>query len=128
MAGLTALLQAELSSEQYTENFSDLHPPLSTHEAFVESDRCYFCYDAPCVTACPTGIDIPLFIRQILADNPSGAGKTIFDENILGGMCARACPTRNAVRAGLRAQHRRGPAGQDRRTAAFCHRSQDGSR
>ncbi len=82
-----------LSSEQYTENFSDLHPPLSAHEAFVESDRCYFCYDAPCVTACPTGIDIPLFIRQILADNPSGAGKTIFDENILGGMCARACPT-----------------------------------
>ncbi len=89
-AGIAA---GRLSSEQYTENFSDLHPPLSTHEAFVESDRCYFCYDAPCVTACPTGIDIPLFIRQILADNPSGAGKTIFDENILGGMCARACPT-----------------------------------
>lgn len=74
-------------------NFADLHPPLSPHEALVAADRCYFCYDAPCVTACPTAIDIPLFIRQIMAGNPKGAGKTIFDENILGGMCARVCPT-----------------------------------
>lgn len=72
---------------------TDLHPPLNAHEASVESDRCYFCFDAPCVTACPTGIDIPLFIRQIGAGNPSGSAKTIFDENILGGMCARVCPT-----------------------------------
>lgn len=71
----------------------ELHPALSPHEASVESDRCYFCYDAPCITACPTGIDVPLFIRQIKADNPKGAGKTIFNENILGGMCARVCPT-----------------------------------
>jgi len=71
----------------------ELHPPLTTHEASVESDRCYFCFDAPCITACPTGIDIPLFIRQIKADNPKGAATTIFDENILGGMCARVCPT-----------------------------------
>ncbi len=71
----------------------ELHPPLTQHEASVESDRCYFCFDAPCITACPTGIDIPLFIRQIKADNPTGAAKTIFDENILGGMCARVCPT-----------------------------------
>ncbi len=72
---------------------TDLHPALSRHEASVESDRCYFCYDAPCVTACPTGIDVPLFIRQIQAGNRAGAAKTIFDENILGGMCARVCPT-----------------------------------
>ncbi|NND90071.1 MAG: NAD(P)-dependent oxidoreductase [Granulosicoccus sp.] len=71
----------------------DLHPPLSRHEAAVESDRCYFCYDAPCVTACPTGIDIPLFIRQISTGNPGGSARTIFNENILGGMCARVCPT-----------------------------------
>jgi len=71
----------------------DLHPPLTRHEALVESDRCYFCYDAPCVTACPTGIDIPLFIRQISTDNPGGSARTIFNENILGGMCARVCPT-----------------------------------
>lgn len=72
---------------------TDLHPPLSRHEALVESDRCYFCHDAPCVTACPTGIDIPLFIRQIGTDNPKGSARTIFNENILGGMCARVCPT-----------------------------------
>ncbi|MEM6667070.1 MAG: NAD(P)-dependent oxidoreductase [Pseudomonadota bacterium] len=82
-----------LSADAYIENFSDIHPPLARHEAFVEADRCYFCYDAPCITACPTSIDIPLFIRQIQADSPKGAAKTIFDQNILGGMCARVCPT-----------------------------------
>ncbi len=59
----------------------------------MEADRCYFCYDAPCMNACPTGIDIPLFIRQIATRNPNGSAKTIFSENILGGMCARVCPT-----------------------------------
>ena len=82
-----------LSPAQYQANFGDLHPPLDHHEALVESDRCYFCYDAPCMQACPTSIDIPLFIRQIGNGNPLGAAKTIFDQNILGGMCARVCPT-----------------------------------
>ncbi|MEO6395551.1 MAG: NAD(P)-dependent oxidoreductase [Devosia sp.] len=82
-----------LAPEQYAENFADLHPPLDRHEAFVEADRCYFCYDAPCQTACPTSIDIPLFIREVLGDNPLGAAETIFEQNILGGMCARVCPT-----------------------------------
>lgn len=74
-------------------NFSDLHPAFDRHEALVASDRCYFCHDAPCMTACPTAIDIPLFIRQISTGNAVGAAKTIFDQNILGGMCARVCPT-----------------------------------
>jgi glutamate synthase (NADPH/NADH) small chain len=82
-----------LSAEAYADNFGDLHPPLDHHEALVESDRCYFCYDAPCMQACPTTIDIPMFIRQIGNGNPLGAAKTIFDQNILGGMCARVCPT-----------------------------------
>ena len=82
-----------LAPEQYAENFADLHPPLTRHEAFVEADRCYFCYDAPCLNACPTSIDIPLFIREISTDNPLGAAETIFEQNILGGMCARVCPT-----------------------------------
>ena len=82
-----------MASQNFEQLQQDLHPPLTAHEASVESDRCYFCYDAPCVTACPTGIDIPLFIRQISTDNPGGSAKTIFNENILGGMCARVCPT-----------------------------------
>ncbi|MBK8457189.1 MAG: NAD(P)-dependent oxidoreductase [Phyllobacteriaceae bacterium] len=82
-----------LSAEDYAINFSDLHPPLSAHEARVEADRCYFCHDAPCMTACPTSIDIPLFIRQIVVGNPLGAAKTILSQNIMGGMCARVCPT-----------------------------------
>jgi len=82
-----------LGPEEYADNFADLNPPLGRHEALVEADRCYFCYDAPCQSACPTEIDIPLFIREIAADNPLGAARTIFDQNILGGMCARVCPT-----------------------------------
>ena len=82
-----------LPKSRYAEHFTDLHPPLTAHEALVESDRCYFCHDAPCQTACPTAIDVPLFIRQIMAGNPEGAARTIFDENIMGGMCARVCPT-----------------------------------
>jgi glutamate synthase (NADPH/NADH) small chain len=82
-----------LDPARYAENFSDLHPPLDDHEALVEADRCYFCYDAPCMNACPTEIDIPMFIRQIATGNPIGSAKTIFDQNILGGMCARVCPT-----------------------------------
>lgn len=82
-----------LNAEQYVENFSDLHPPLSKNKAFTEADRCYFCYDAPCMDACPTSIDIPMFIRQISTDRPDNAAETIFASNILGGMCARVCPT-----------------------------------
>ena len=87
------IVPGRLEPGQYQTNFSDLHPPLDRHEAFVEADRCYFCYDAPCMNACPTSIDIPMFIRQIATDNPLGAAETIFDQNILGGMCARVCPT-----------------------------------
>ncbi|HEY8381192.1 MAG TPA: NAD(P)-dependent oxidoreductase [Microvirga sp.] len=78
---------------EYGEAFSDLHAPLDRHEARVAAERCLFCYDAPCVQACPTSIDIPLFIRQIATGNTAGAGKTILDSNIFGGMCARVCPT-----------------------------------
>ncbi|SMH50557.1 NAD(P)-dependent oxidoreductase [Mesorhizobium australicum] len=87
------IVAGRLSPAEYADNFSDLHPPLDHHEALVEADRCYFCYDAPCMQACPTSIDIPLFIRQIATGNPIGSAKTIFDQNILGGMCARVCPT-----------------------------------
>ena len=82
-----------LAADRYTENFADLHPPLDHHQALVEAERCYFCHDAPCVQACPTSIDIPMFIRQIGSENPKGAAETILKQNIMGGMCARVCPT-----------------------------------
>ncbi|MEQ3709459.1 MAG: NAD(P)-dependent oxidoreductase [Tateyamaria sp.] len=82
-----------LAAPEYDANFSDLHPALDSHEALVAADRCYFCHDAPCITACPTDIDIPLFIRQIATGTPDAAAKTILTQNIMGGMCARVCPT-----------------------------------
>ncbi len=82
-----------LSKDQIDRNFGDLHPPLSRSEALIAADRCYFCYDAPCTTACPTGIDIPGFIQKIRSDNIRGSAYTILSENIMGGMCARVCPT-----------------------------------
>ena len=87
------IVPARLDGRVLQENFADLHAPLDAHEALVAADRCYFCHDAPCITACPTTIDIPLFIRQIATGTPEAAAKTIFDQNILGGMCARVCPT-----------------------------------
>ncbi|MGR3502663.1 NAD(P)-dependent oxidoreductase [Pseudaestuariivita sp.] len=89
-AGIVA---GRLAPEELDANFGDLHPPLSGHEALVAADRCYFCHDAPCIAACPTDIDIPLFIRQIATGTPEAAAKTILSQNILGGMCARVCPT-----------------------------------
>ena len=82
-----------LSREEIARNFSELHPPLSHSEALIEADRCYFCFDAPCTTACPTDIDIPLFIQKIRSGNVRGSAHTILAENIMGGMCARVCPT-----------------------------------
>lgn len=82
-----------LPEQAYEVNFADLHPPLDAHAAQVAADRCLFCWEAPCVAACPTGIDIPLFIRQISTGNALAAAKTILDANIMGGMCARVCPT-----------------------------------
>ncbi|PKQ11889.1 MAG: dihydropyrimidine dehydrogenase [Alphaproteobacteria bacterium HGW-Alphaproteobacteria-1] len=87
------IVAGRLTPEDYARNFSDLHPPLDAHEARVEADRCYFCHDAPCITACPTSIDIPLFIRQIATGTAQAAAETILTQNILGGMCARVCPT-----------------------------------
>ncbi len=87
------VVAGRLSPAAIAENFSDLHPPLNAHEAHVAADRCYFCHDAPCMNACPTTIDIPLFIRQIATGTPEAAAKTILSQNIMGGMCARVCPT-----------------------------------
>ncbi|MGF6415605.1 NAD(P)-dependent oxidoreductase [Paraburkholderia sp. MM5482-R1] len=82
-----------LSAEQLGCNFADVAPPLSANAAVIAADRCHYCYDAPCVNACPTGIDIPGFIRKIGNGNLKGAARDILSANPLGGMCARVCPT-----------------------------------
>lgn len=87
------VVSGRLDADALSAGFADLHAPLSEHEALVAADRCYFCHDAPCITACPTDIDIPLFIRQIATGTPEAAAKSILTQNIMGGMCARVCPT-----------------------------------
>ena len=84
---------ARLAPDQYAQHFADAAPRLSRTQALVEAERCLYCFDAPCTTACPTGIDVPSFIRRISDDNLRGAAKTILDANPLGGTCARVCPT-----------------------------------
>src|SRR5499427_2866287 len=83
----------KLPLEQLEKNFADINPPLTPSQALEEGSRCLFCHDAPCIKACPTGIDVPQFIRQILTGNLRGSAKTILEANILGQSCARVCPT-----------------------------------
>ena len=82
-----------LSGPELARNFCDAHPPMNLAQARIEADRCYYCYDAPCQSACPTGIDVPSFIQRIADGNLRGAAHTILEANPLGGMCARVCPT-----------------------------------
>src|ERR1700750_2939041 len=82
-----------LSTDQYEENFSDIHPSFETHNAaLVEANRCLFCYDAPCTKSCPTEINVPRFIKQITTEDIKGAARTIFSSNIMGAGCSRVCP------------------------------------
>ncbi|MFT5711687.1 MAG: dihydropyrimidine dehydrogenase (NAD+) subunit PreT [Glaciecola sp.] len=82
--------QQQLALDQM---FKDINPALSARQAGIESSRCYYCHDAPCIKACPSKINIPSFIASIHADDLMGAAKTIYQENIMGGSCARVCPT-----------------------------------
>jgi glutamate synthase (NADPH/NADH) small chain len=93
MKDSAAIVSGRLSPSEYQHNFDEVRPPLDRLQAAVDSSRCLFCYDAPCVEACPTGIDIPSFIRKISTGNLKGAAIDILSENIMGGMCARVCPT-----------------------------------
>ena len=79
-------------NEQANKGLAEALPPLSSHEAVVEANRCLYCYDAPCAQACPTHIDIPRFIKKIATDNLIGSARAIFEANLLGATCARVCP------------------------------------
>jgi glutamate synthase (NADPH/NADH) small chain len=93
MAEGADIASGRLPPQDYARNFDELVPPLDHDGALVEADRCYFCYDAPCIEACPTGIDIPSFIRKIATGNLKGSAIDILSANIMGGICARVCPT-----------------------------------
>ena len=87
------IINNRLTEKQYEENFADIHPPFENKTAAqVEASRCLFCYDAPCTKSCPTGIDVPKFIKQIVTDNVKGSAHTIFSSNIMGAGCSKVCP------------------------------------
>src|SRR5215470_12600866 len=81
-----------LTSEEFAQRFSEIHPPVSPQAAAVEASRCLFCFDAPCTAACPTHIDVPRFIKKIATGNLRGSALTILDANIMGLGCSRVCP------------------------------------
>ena len=81
-----------LNIEQIERNFCEIAPALTEAEAIFESNRCLYCYDAPCTRACPTHIDVPSFIKKIASGNLTGSARVIFDANPIGATCARVCP------------------------------------
>src|SRR5699024_5710650 len=87
------LLQNLLSAEDLAKNFDESKPSYNAQEALDEANRCLYCYDAPCIKACPTGIDIPGFIKKIASGNLKGSAKNIMEANPIGASCARVCPT-----------------------------------
>jgi glutamate synthase (NADPH/NADH) small chain len=86
-------ISPKLGPENAAANMVDIAPAYSSQEALVEANRCLFCFDAPCIQACPTRIDIPSFIRKITTGNIAGSARAILSANILGASCARVCPT-----------------------------------
>lgn len=82
-----------LSAEQYEKNFAELVPAMTSSQAVTEAARCLYCFDAPCIGACPTHIDVPTFIKKIYTGNMRGSARVILEANILGASCGRVCPT-----------------------------------
>jgi len=84
--------RSPLPLEQLREAFTETYPRFTENEAYVEASRCLFCFDAPCIKACPTDIDVPTFIRKIATGNVLGAATTILESNLMGHTCGRVCP------------------------------------
>lgn len=68
-------------------------PRLTRSAALAEAHRCLMCWDAPCIRACPTAIDVPGFIKRIAFEDDLGAARVILEANLLGDSCAHVCPT-----------------------------------
>jgi dihydropyrimidine dehydrogenase (NAD+) subunit PreT len=85
-------LAPKLTTEEYENNFAELHPPFSQNSAVTEANRCLYCFDSPCMKACPTHIDISTFIKKIATGNLKGSTKTILSSNWVALTCAKACP------------------------------------
>ncbi|MGA2381139.1 MAG: NAD(P)-dependent oxidoreductase [Spirochaetia bacterium] len=81
-----------LPLQKNLELFPDLHPALDARSAVTEANRCLNCFDAPCMSACPTHIDVPGFIKRIASGNVRGSARVILEANVLGMSCSRACP------------------------------------
>lgn len=99
MSSLPDVRPARLGADDLARHFADASPCLTPAQAVLEAERCLYCFDAPCAAACPTGIDVPSFIRRIADGNLRGSARAILEANPLGGMCARVCPTENLCEA-----------------------------
>src|SRR5204862_8006661 len=86
-------ISPRLGPEAAAANMAEIAPAYTAQEAVIEANRCLFSFDAPCIQSCPTGIDIPSFIKKIATGNLTGAARTILMANTLGASCARVCPT-----------------------------------
>src|SRR3954469_3393353 len=103
-------ISPKLSPEAAAANMAEIAPRYTPQEAVIEANRCLFCFDAPCIQACPTGIDIPSFIKKIANGNLTGSARTILSANVLGASCARVCPTQVLCEGACVALDREGEA------------------
>ena len=97
----------KLAPEQYERNFAGTAPPMTQQQALTEAARCLYCFDAPCIQACPTRIDVPSFIKKIYSRNLRGSARVILSANVLGETCGRVCPTEELCE-GACVMHERG--------------------
>ena len=86
-------IEPKLNADAAKHAMAEKDPKYAPQEALVEAERCLYCFDAPCIMSCPTGIDIPSFIKKIADGNLTGSARTILESNVLGASCARVCPT-----------------------------------
>ncbi len=73
-------------------NMDEVALGYSPEQAVVEAMRCLQCRNAPCVSGCPVGIDIPGFIREIAERRFDEAIGILKKSSLLPAVCGRVCP------------------------------------